>query len=298
MMKETKLRKIFNIVNVLLITLLCVIMVYPYLNQLATAFNDSLDTSVGGLTVYPRVFTLDNFKTVFANSQVRVGLLISSSRTIIATLLSLLVTYMAAYALSNKRLKGRKGINVFLSIPMYLTAGTIPIFILYRYLGLINNYMVYILPGVFSFYNMLIIRSSLEDIPEAIEESAKLDGANEFIIMTRIMIPMTLPVIATVTLWLAVGYWNDWMTTMYYITKPDLYSLQYVMMQIVKQAEAAAKMAAEQVQGAVSADKKTMVTSESVQAAVLIVATTPILIVYPFLQRYFISGVTLGAVKG
>ena len=298
MMKETKLRKIFNIVNVLLITLLCVIMVYPYLNQLATAFNDSLDTSVGGLTVYPRVFTLDNFKTVFANSQVRVGLLISSSRTIIATLLSLLVTYMAAYALSNKRLKGRKGINVFLSIPMYLTAGTIPIFILYRYLGLIDNYMVYILPGVFSFYNMLIIRSSLEDIPEAIEESAKLDGANEFIIMTRIMIPMTLPVIATVTLWLAVGYWNDWMTTMYYITKPDLYSLQYVMMQIVKQAEAAAKMAAEQVQGAVSADKKTMVTSESVQAAVLIVATTPILIVYPFLQRYFISGVTLGAVKG
>ncbi len=298
MMKETKLRKIFNIVNVLLITLLCVIMVYPYLNQLATAFNDSLDTSVGGLTIYPRVFTLDNFKTVFVNSQVRVGLLISSSRTIIATLLSLLVTYMAAYALSNKRLKGRKGINVFLSIPMYLTAGTIPIFILYRYLGLINNYMVYILPGVFSFYNMLIIRSSLEDIPEAIEESAKLDGANEFIIMTRIMIPMTLPVIATVTLWLAVGYWNDWMTTMYYITKPDLYSLQYVMMQIVKQAEAAAKMAAEQVQGAVSADKKTMVTSESVQAAVLIVATTPILIVYPFLQRYFISGVTLGAVKG
>ena len=298
MMKETKLRKIFNIVNVLLITLLCVIMVYPYLNQLATAFNNSLDTSVGGLTVYPRVFTLDNFKTVFANSQVRVGLLISSSRTIIATLLSLLVTYMAAYALSNKRLKGRKGINVFLSIPMYLTAGTIPIFILYRYLGLINNYMVYILPGVFSFYNMLIIRSSLEDIPEAIEESAKLDGANEIIIMTRIMIPMTLPVIATVTLWLAVGYWNDWMTTMYYITKPDLYSLQYVMMQIVKQAEAAAKMAAEQVQGAVSADKKTMVTSESVQAAVLIVATTPILIVYPFLQRYFISGVTLGAVKG
>lgn len=297
-MKETKLRKIFNIVNVLLITLLCVIMVYPYLNQLATAFNDSLDTSVGGLTIYPRVFTLDNFKTVFVNSQVRVGLLISSSRTIIATLLSLLVTYMAAYALSNKRLKGRKGINVFLSIPMYLTAGTIPIFILYRYLGLINNYMVYILPGVFSFYNMLIIRSSLEDIPEAIEESAKLDGANEFIIMTRIMIPMTLPVIATVTLWLAVGYWNDWMTTMYYITKPDLYSLQYVMMQIVKQAEAAAKMAAEQVQGAVSADKKTMVTSESVQAAVLIVATTPILIVYPFLQRYFISGVTLGAVKG
>ena len=112
-MKETKLRKIFNFANVLLITLLCVIMVYPYLNQLATAFNDSLDTSVGGLTFYPRVFTLENFRTVFANSQVRIGLLISSSRTIIATLLSLLVTYMAAYALSNKHLKGRKGINIF-----------------------------------------------------------------------------------------------------------------------------------------------------------------------------------------
>lgn len=297
-MKDTISRKIFNIFNIVIITLLCVIMVYPYLNQLAMAFNDGLDTSLGGLTVYPRVPTLTNFKTVLANSQVKSGLIISATRTVFATILALFVTYMAAYALANKDFKGRKAINLYLSIPMYLSAGTIPTFILYRYLGLINNYWVYILPGMFSFYNMLIIRSYLEGIPKEIEESSKIDGANEFLIMIKIMFPMSMPVVATVILWLAVGNWNDWMTTMYYITKPDLYTLQYVMMQIIKQAEVTAKMAAEQIQGAVKTENQTAVTSESVQAAVLIIATVPILVVYPFLQKYFVGGVTLGAVKG
>ena len=297
-MKDTISRKIFNIFNIVIITLLCVIMVYPYLNQLAMAFNDSLDTSLGGLTVYPRVPTLTNFKTVLANSQVKSGLIISTTRTVFATLLALLVTYMAAYALASRDFKGRKAINLYLSIPMYLSAGTIPMFILYRYLGLINSYWVYILPGMFSFYNMLIIRSYLEGIPKEIEESSKIDGANEFLIMIKIMLPMSMPVVATIILWLAVGYWNDWMTTMYYITKPNLYTLQYVMMQIIKQAEVTAKMAAEQMQGAVKSENQTVVTSESVQAAVLIIATVPILVVYPFLQKYFVGGVTLGAVKG
>ena len=297
-MKDTISRKIFNIFNIVIITLLCVIMVYPYLNQLAMAFNDSLDTSLGGLTVYPRVPTLTNFKTVLANSQVKSGLIISTTRTVFATLLALLVTYMAAYALASRDFKGRKAINLYLSIPMYLSAGTIPTFILYRYLGLINSYWVYILPGMFSFYNMLIIRSYLEGIPKEIEESSKIDGANEFLIMIKIMLPMSMPVVATIILWLAVGYWNDWMTTMYYITKPNLYTLQYVMMQIIKQAEVTAKMAAEQMQGAVKTENQTVVTSESVQAAVLIIATVPILVVYPFLQKYFVGGVTLGAVKG
>ena len=297
-MKDTISRKIFNIFNIVIITLLCVIMVYPYLNQLAMAFNDSLDTSLGGLTVYPRVPTLTNFKTVLANSQVKSGLIISTTRTVFATLLALLVTYMAAYALASRDFKGRKAINLYLSIPMYLSAGTIPMFILYRYLGLINSYWVYILPGMFSFYNMLIIRSYLEGIPKEIEESSKIDGANEFLIMIKIMLPMSMPVVATIILWLAVGYWNDWMTTMYYITKPNLYTLQYVMMQIIKQAEVTAKMAAEQMQGAVKTENQTVVTSESVQAAVLIIATVPILVVYPFLQKYFVKGIMLGSVKG
>ena len=127
-MKDTISRKIFNIFNIVIITLLCVIMVYPYLNQLAMAFNDSLDTSLGGLTVYPRVPTLTNFKTVLANSQVKSGLIISTTRTVFATLLALLVTYMAAYALASRDFKGRKAINLYLSIPMYLSAGTIPMF--------------------------------------------------------------------------------------------------------------------------------------------------------------------------
>ena len=296
-MKDSLSRKVFNIVNILVILFLCVIMVYPYLNQMAIAFNDSLDTSVGGVTIFPRVPTLVNFKKVFENERVTTGALVSVSRTVLGTLLSLAITYCAAFALSDKNLKGRKFFNWFLSIPMYISAGMIPTYILFKYLGLMNNFLVYILPATFSFYNMLIIRSYLEGLPESLEEAAKIDGANEFGIMLKVILPISMPVIATVALWVAVGQWNDWTTTLYYVTEPKLYSLQYVMMQIIKQSEAATQIAA-QGEGAVRSDQQIMTSSESVQAAVLMVATVPILVIYPFLQKYFIGGVTLGAVKG
>ena len=296
-MKDSLSRKVFNIVNILVILFLCVIMVYPYLNQMAIAFNDSLDTSVGGVTIFPRVPTLVNFKKVFENERVTTGALVSVSRTVLGTLLSLAITYCAAFALSDKNLKGRKFFNWFLSILMYISAGMIPTYILFKYLGLMNNFLVYILPATFSFYNMLIIRSYLEGLPESLEEAAKIDGANEFGIMLKVILPISMPVIATVALWVAVGQWNDWTTTLYYVTEPKLYSLQYVMMQIIKQSEAATQIAA-QGEGAVRSDQQIMTSSESVQAAVLMVATVPILVIYPFLQKYFIGGVTLGAVKG
>ena len=296
-MKRKLSEKVFNIFNILIISILCIIMVYPFLNQLAIALNDSLDTSVGGITIFPRVPTLQNFKTVLTNETVSYGFVISVLRVVIGTLLSLLVTFSAGYALSAKSLKGRKAINVFLSVPMYLSAGMIPIYILYRYLGLINNFWVYVLPGVFSFYNMMIIRSYIEGLPDSLEEAAMVDGANEFIIMKNIIVPVSLPVIATVVLWVAVGYWNDWNTTLLYITNSRLYTLQYVMMQIIKQSETVQNMMASSNNALLDQDA-VQVTTESVQAAVLMVATVPILVVYPFLQKYFIGGITLGAVKG
>lgn len=296
-MKRKLSEKVFNIFNILIISILCIIMVYPFLNQLAIALNDSLDTSVGGITIFPRVPTLQNFKTVLANETVLYGFVVSVLRVVIGTLLSLLVTFSAGYALAAKSLKGRKAINVFLSVPMYLSAGMIPIYILYRYLGLINNFWVYVLPGVFSFYNMMIIRSYIEGLPDSLEEAAMVDGANEFIIMKNIIVPVSLPVIATVVLWVAVGYWNDWNTTLLYITNSRLYTLQYVMMQIIKQSETVQNMMASSNNALLDQDA-VQVTTESVQAAVLMVATVPILVVYPFLQKYFIGGITLGAVKG
>lgn len=296
-MKTTMGQKIFNVLNVIVISLLCVLMVYPFLNQLAISLNQSLDTSLGGITIYPRKFTLSNFETVLQNSQIRVGAFISVTRVIIGTILALLITFSAAFALSSQTLKGRTAFNWFLSLPMYISAGTIPTYILYRYLGLMNNYLVYILPGAFSFYNMLIIRSYLETLPASIEEAAKIDGANDIYIMFRVILPMSLPVVATVALWVSVGYWNDWMTTLYYVTKPQLYTLQYVMMQIIKQTEAVQQMVSGAMNNPDASRNLARPTPESVQAATLIVSTVPILVVYPFLQKYFISGVTLGAVK-
>lgn len=297
-MKISKGQKVFNVINIMIILFLCIIMVYPYLNQLAISLNESLDTSVGGVTIFPRKPTLDNFKKVIMNEQIYGGAILSVLRTVIGTVLALFVTYAAAFALSDQQLKGRKFFNWFLSIPMYISAGTIPTYILYRYLGLMNNFMVYILPGLFSFYNMMIIRSFLEGLPASLEEAAKIDGANELMVMFRIIIPISLPVVATVTLWIAVGHWNDWMTTLYYMTKPKLYTLQYVMMQIIKQSEAVNQMIVSQSEsGLTSTGRQINVTPESVQAATLMVATLPILCVYPFLQKYFIGGITLGAVK-
>lgn len=179
-------------------------------------------------------------------------------------------------------------------IPCYVGAGQIPTYLLYRYLGLINNYLVYIVPGLFSFYNMVIIRSFLQELPASIEESAKLDGANDFQIMYKIALPLSKPVMATVALWLSVGTWNGWMSTLLYITDRSLFPLTYIMMQLIKESSLAQQLANDS--GMVEDAAKP--TPDTVKAATLVVTTIPIIMVYPFLQKYFIKGVTLGAVKG
>ena len=180
-------------------------------------------------------------------------------------------------------------------LPSYITAGVIPFYILYSYLNLINNYLVYILPTAFAFYHMVIIRSFLQELPPSIEESAKIDGANDIQIMFKIIMPLSLPVMATVALWISVGAWNDWTTTLMYVTKKSLYPLQYLMMRLIKESSLAREMAKES--ASVQTGIMAKPTPESVKAASLITTTLPIIMVYPFLQKYFITGVTLGAVK-
>lgn len=295
-MKKSVSYRVFSVVNILLITLLCVVTLYPYLNQLAVSFNRGMDTSMGGITVYPREFTMENYKAVFQDSKIYSAAVVSVARTVLSVVLSLLVTFAAAYALTRKDLAGRRAITLLLCIPMYVSAGIIPSYILYRYLKLINNFWIYVLPGVFSFYNMVIIRSFIQEIPESLEESALLDGANELQILFKIIVPLSKPVLATVALWVAVANWNDWTSTLMYVTDAKLYTLQYLTMKIIKQGEIMRQAAIEQAMGNEEIVQQT--TEESVKAAVLIVTTLPIVMVYPFLQKYFVKGVTLGAVKG
>ena len=289
--------KIFNICNIIFMLLLCATMLYPYLNQLAISLNTGYDTARGGVTIFPREFTWENYQTVFNDPGVSKAAFISVSTTVIKIFLSLAVTFSAAYALTRSNLKGRSAITKYFVIPMYLSAGIIPTYILFRYLGLIDNYWVYIVPGLFSTYNMIIFRSFISGIPIDLEESALLDGANEIQIMFKVITPLAMPAIATVALWVAVGNWNDYTMTLYYVTRTDLYTLQYLMMKILKEGETLKQAALDAAMGA-DAIVKSKTTTDSVKAAMLIITTIPIICVYPFLQKYFVKGVTLGAVKG
>lgn len=294
-MKRTASERVFNVFNIILMLLLCVIMLYPYLNQIAISLNEGTDTMRGGITIFPRKFTWNNYLTVFRNKTVLSAAVVSVTRVVISVFFSLFVTFSAAFSLTRRGLPHRRGLTLYFMIPSYVTAGVIPIYFLYRYLGLINNYLLYILPGAFTFYNMVIVRSFLQELPYSIEESAMIDGASEFCIFTKIVLPLSKPVLATVALWVAVGGWNDYTTTLMYITNKKIYTLQYVMMQIIKESELVQEMAVQSAMGNVSATATP--TPDSVKSAVLIVTTIPIIMVYPFLQKYFIKGVTLGAVK-
>ena len=275
--------------------ILCVLCLYPYLNQIAISLNEGTDTSLGGITIFPRKFTLENYQTLFSDASYGRAFLITILRAALNMLIQGVVVFAAAYALTRRDLKGRKLITTILAIPMYLNAGLIPTYILYRHLGLINNFWVYVLPYSFTFYNMVIVRSFVQEIPESLEESALIDGARETTILFRIILPLSLPVLATTSLWTLVGQWNDWTSTLYYITNKKLFPLQYLMMRVIKQGEQLRQQAALEASGA---DVTIKTTTEAVKAAMIISSSIPVIAVYPFLQKYFVKGVTLGAVKG
>ena len=297
-MKLSKSYKTFLVVNATVLILLSAVLIYPYLNQLAIALNDGNDSALGGITIFPRKFTMINFTTILSDQSVGKATLVSVLRTVLNVVIHLFVTFSAAYALTRRNLKGRSVINKLFMLTMYLNAGTIPTYILFRYLGLINNFWVYVLPYSFSFYNMIIMRSFIQELPIALEESALLDGANEFTILMKIIVPLSKPVLATIALWVAVGQWNDYSGTLMYVTDKNLFTLQYLMLRIIKQGEALKQIGLDQAMGADTSAATAQTTSESIKAAMLIVSTVPILCIYPFLQKYFVKGVTLGAVKG
>lgn len=298
MRKESVSRKIFKVCNVILMILLVVIMVFPYINILAKSLNEGTDTARGGITILPRVFTWENYVTVFKHKGFLRASIVSVSRVIMGTLAALLVQLMAAHVFTHKELVGRGKLLVFLMIPMYFGGGLIPTYIFYSNTGMLNNYLLYVLPSAFSLYNMIIIRSYMNTLPDGLKEAASIDGASEYTILWKIVIPLCKPIIATIALWSAVGLWSDWTTTMYYFTKKDMYTLQYLLVQVLKESERVQAMLAEAaLRGEEIDTDKFTVTGEAVRCAQIIITTIPIVITYPFLQKYFIQGVTLGAVK-
>ena len=298
MRKESLSRKAFNIFNIVFMIFIVVVTLFPYLNILAKAFNEGADTAKGGITLLPRVFTFENFGTVIFDKAFPRAAVVSVLRVLVGTGVALVVQFMAAYVFTHKDLIGRGPLLMFLMIPMYFSGGLIPKYIFFSNTGMLNNYLLYVLPTCFSLYNMVIIRSYMNTLPESLTEAAKLDGATELGILWRIIVPLSKPIMATIALWQAVGLWSDWTTTLYYFTKKDKFTLQYLLVQVLKETQ---KIQALINQALLEGQQTEMVapkvTPESVQCAQIIITTVPIVLTYPFLQKYFIKGVTLGAVK-
>ncbi len=268
---------------------LIIITLYPFLNVLAISFNDPIDTMRNINMVIPRQFTLSNYVYIFEENNLIAPLLLSVLRTVLGAALGVICTAMLAYVLSRKDFYFNKVFTLLFVVTMYVSGGLIPEYLLLmRTLGLGNNFLVYIIPGLIWVYNVILVRSFIEGLPIALQEAARVDGANDFIIWGKIILPLCKPVLATVGLFMAVGQWNSFMDT--YLYAKELPTLQYVLYQIMETATIKIDPhAAEQMTNAVS--------PLSVRMAITIVATVPILIVYPFLQKYFVGGMTVGAVK-
>ncbi|MDR1638591.1 MAG: carbohydrate ABC transporter permease [Clostridiales bacterium] len=286
----------FDIANLLLMTLVIVATLFPFLHIAAVSLNEARDAAAGGIGIFPRVWSFDSYITVFKYNDIFDAFLVSAARTVAGTALSLFFTSMVAYSMTKKELIGYKHIYRFYVISMFIAGGTIPTFFIYQWLHIYNTFWVYVLPGMFSVYNMILMRTFILQLPKELEESALLDGANEIRIFLRLILPLSKPILATIGLFVAVSQWNSWQDTLFFTNNPDLETLQYVLMKVMRQTEATAMT--KRARMSMSQMRTISITPESVKMAITIVSTVPILCVYPFVQRYFVKGMMIGAVKG
>ncbi|MBR4719176.1 MAG: carbohydrate ABC transporter permease [Lachnospiraceae bacterium] len=285
--------KIFGVIVVIFLASFVIITLYPVINTVALSFNDGIDAVRGGIYLWPRKFSMKNYKTVFAMQNIWTGAKVTVARTVLATLTSLFANALLAFVVSRKRFLFKSQLSLFWVITMYVNGGMIPVFLLYKNLGLTGTFNVYWVPGMISAFNMLVMRTYMEGIPESLEESAQLDGAGYFTIFKDIISPLRKPVYATVALFIAVWQWNSWFDAMLYNRMKTQYTtLQYELMKLLSSVMQQSGSA----ENAKNAGGNT-ITPITIRAAVTVATMLPIVCLYPFLQRYFVTGLTIGGVK-
>lgn len=285
--------KAFTICNTIFMILFVIVTLYPVLNTLAISFNDGTDALRGGIYLWPRKWTLQNYITVIQKDNLLTGAYITVLRTVLGTVTALAANALLAFIVSRKRFLFKSQLSLFWVVTMYVNGGMIPVFLLYKGLGLTNSFWVYVIPGMVSAFNMLVIRTFMTGIPDSLEESAQLDGAGYMTIFAKIISPLCKPVYATVALFSAVGQWNSWFDAMLYNRMSDQYTtLQYELMKLLSSVTNQGSSAESMKNAAAAA-----VTPTSVRAAATILTILPIICLYPFLQRYFVTGLTIGGVK-
>ncbi len=285
--------KLFVFCNTLFMILFVVITLYPVINTVAYSFNDGIDAVRGGVHILPRMFTLKNYSVVLHMQNFVTGAVVTVSRTVLGTILALATNAILAYIISRREFLFKSQLSLFWVITMYVNGGLIPVLLLYKNLHLTNTFWVYIIPGMVSAFNVLVMRTYMQGLPDSLEEAAKIDGAGYTTIFVKIITPLCKPVYATVALFVAVGHWNSWFDTMIYNRmKSEYTTLQYELMKLLSSVM-------HQSGSATSANSAnaSAVTPITVRSAATVITMLPIICLYPFLQRYFVAGLTIGGVK-
>lgn len=268
---------------------------YPFWNIFIISLNSAEDTLRGNLYLWPRDFSLASYKQILSDSEIWLAIKVTVQRTIIGTPLAVVVISMVAYSLSKRELVGGRFWSLYFVFTMYFGGGLIPYYMVLKSLHLIDSFMVFILPSMMNVFYMIIVRTFMQQLPQELDESAKIDGANYLQIFFKIILPLTTPVLATIGMFTAIMHWNAWFDSYVFTYNSDLKTLQAVLVKILNQYQTSSMVG--DAQQMADASKRLAVSPDTIRMAATMVATLPILMVYPFLQKYFVKGMTLGAVK-
>ena len=294
MKKKINEDMVVNAVVYILLAFIGIVTLYPFYYTLICSFNDGLDLMKGGVYLWPRKFTLNNYKLFISDADWRNAFFLSVLRTVVGTLFCTGFTSMFSYALSRNNLMFKKGYRFLVVFTMYFSGGLIPYYVLLRSLGLLNTFWVYVIPGMVNAFFVMTGINFFGSIPESMIEAAKIDGASEFKVLTKVVLPVSKPFLATLSLFAAVGQWNSWLDAAYYVRDSNLHTLSYKVMTTINQALASSV----NTEAAGQMSQANTSTQFTVQATAMAVSMLPIMCVYPFLQKYFVQGVMVGSVKG
>lgn len=289
--------QIFSAINNIIMLGVLLAVLYPFMYVIIYSFNDAVDASKGGLTFYPRIPTLYNYEFLLKDPAIYYAYLITFARTIVGAATSVFFTAMVSYAVSKRDLVGRNLFLVIGTITLVFSAGMIPSYFVMQSLGMLNTFWVYIIPALYSFWSTLIFLPFFRGLPASIEESAQLDGANDFMIFIRIILPLSMPIIATMLLFAGVGQYSDYFSTVLYASRnKSLYTIQYYLYKMI-QVNNAMSMA-QHIPPAMQAAAASRTSATALKYAAMLLTSLPIMCVYPFVQKHFVKGVMIGSVKG
>ncbi|WP_374209663.1 carbohydrate ABC transporter permease [Glycomyces sp. TRM65418] len=291
-MKESTGTRVFGVVNATFLVLLCLVMLYPFITVLAQSFSSPGAINAGQVSFWPVGFNTDTYGAVMSNEMFWRNYGNSVLYTVVGTLIAMVLTTTYAYVLSKKHLKGRKALIGIAVFTMFFNGGLVPNYVLISSLGMKNTMWAIVLPGAISVFNLLVMKSFFESLPKDLEEAAQIDGLGWYGIFGRIVLPLSKAVVATMVLFYSVAFWNDWFAAFLYLDKTELFPVTLFLRNLIAGASTSAS------EGAAAAGTTTALVSTNIQAVTMILTVIPILCVYPFVQRYFVSGIMLGSVKG